>query len=586
MRTFAAVGAACLVVLLAPPVRGHDYDELGKLEKEAVDEALELLKLEIDYQPDGKTLGQVHVVNLEVFSPREGPLRTFNVFHATTRTRVIWDEVLLRPGQVWSQDLADETRRNLIDPFLSNAIVVLPVKSRSPGRVDLLVVTRDVWSLRLNSNFEVQNGILTLLTFSLSENNMGGLRKKAAVSFSMDQGAFEVGPTYVDPNIAGTHLQLTSAVRAIFSRESSEFEGTRSTTEFGYPLWSLATKWGASVSVEHNDSRRRVFSEDQIATVPSGCDHAAMPESCFLLIYDRRFVGTGAGVVRSFGRRVVHRLSWGHELATAKTTLTEDFTGDEAARADLLGILPVSETSSALFARYRLFTPSYAEIRDLDTFDFREDLRTGPSLDLKLSVAREELGSDASFLEPLAAAGWGLALGGGFQRASIGFEGRQKDGELVDRVVSMSAYAASPKIARLLRVIGEVQYAGLYHETRNRRFTAGSNTGLRGYEINQFACFEGRDPRPCHARMLGHVEVRTMPLKVLFLRLGAVAFWDFGHAAEYRPDLVLHHDVGGGFRLLIPQVDPYVLRLDWAIPLTGESKGLPGRVSLGFFQVF
>jgi hypothetical protein len=44
--------------------------------------------------------------------------------------------------------------------------------------------------------------------------------------------------------------------------------------------------------------------------------------------------------------------------------------------------------------------------------------------------------------------------------------------------------------------------------------------------------------------------------------------------------------VGAGFRMLIPQVDPYVMRLDWAIPLDGENAGFPGRVSLGFFQVF
>ena len=575
---------ACLLLLIAGTALADEkpYERLGKLEKEAVDEALAMLRLEIDPAPQGKVVGQVHVVNLEVFSKRDKilvPLHVFNVFHATTRTRVVWDEVLLRPGQPWDQELADETRRNLIDPFLSNAIVVLPVKSPAPGRVDLLIVTRDVWSLRLNSNFEVQNGILTLLTFSLSENNVAGLRKKAAFSFSMDQGEFEIGPTYIDPNIAHTHLTLTTAARAIFSRESGAFEGTRSVSEFGYPLWSLATKWGAAIGVEHNDSRRRVFFEDEVAIV---ClDDPPIVERCFPYVYDRRFVGTAAAVTRSFGRSLVHRISAGHELATAKTTLPEDFPGDEMAAAEFLAALPISETTSSLFVRYRLFTPSYAEIRDLDTFDFREDLRTGPSLDLKLGFAREELGSDESFVQPLAAAGWGLALGGGFQRASIGAEARYKDGELVDRLVSLGVYAASPKVGRLLRLIGELQYSGLYYETRNRRFTAGSNTGLRAFRINEFCVDEF-----CHARFLGHVELRTMPLHILFARLGMVAFYDVGHAAPYRSDLVAHHDVGLGFRLLIPQIDPYVMRLDWAVALNGPDPGLPGRFSLGFFQVF
>jgi len=198
MRTRAGAAVAVpillLGILLGGAARAHDYDELGALEKEAVDQVLRARRLEVEDHPEGKTIGAILVENLEVFSERDGcTLMWFNRFHATTRAGVIAREVLLRPGQVWDQERVDETRRGLRDPFLSNAVVLLPVKGARPETVDLLVVTRDVWSLRLSNNFEIQDGQLTLLLFSLTETNLFGWRKKLAFGFIMDQGSIEIG---------------------------------------------------------------------------------------------------------------------------------------------------------------------------------------------------------------------------------------------------------------------------------------------------------------------------------------------------------------------------------------------------------
>jgi hypothetical protein len=47
------------------------------------------------------------------------------------------------------------------------------------------------------------------------------------------------------------------------------------------------------------------------------------------------------------------------------------------------------------------------------------------------------------------------------------------------------------------------------------------------------------------------------------------------------------HDVGLGLRFLIPQLNAYVIRLDWGIPFQTTRKtqgGLPGRFFVGFGQ--
>ena len=129
-------------------------------------------------------------------------------------------ELLLAPGQRWDELLADESVRNLqgMPPlFFANGerfgapqvwsiVALVPVASPVPGTVDVLAVTRDVWSLRFNTNFEFQRDRLTLLETALSENNLFGWRKQLAARFEMDLGRFGIGPTYFDPNVAGTRL--------------------------------------------------------------------------------------------------------------------------------------------------------------------------------------------------------------------------------------------------------------------------------------------------------------------------------------------------------------------------------------------
>jgi hypothetical protein len=85
---------------------------------------------------------------------------------------------------------------------------------------------------------------------------------------------------------------------------------------------------------------------------------------------------------------------------------------------------------------------------------------------------------------------------------------------------------------------------------------------------------------------VANVELRTVPIAVRFLRFGAAAFWDVGHAASSLFELDPHHDVGIGFRLLVPQDSPFINRFDWAVPLNGDQAGFPGRFSISFGQYF
>ena len=151
----------------------ESYERLGTFERRDVDRVLEKMKLTVT-EPKDKRIGTIHIVSLEVFSEDDGFLEWFNLFHRTTRDEIIRRELLIEPGQRWDQALVDETLRKIRNPFLSNVVVILPIQSPDATIVDVLVVTRDVWSLRLNTNFQVHDGVLRLLNTSISENNFLG----------------------------------------------------------------------------------------------------------------------------------------------------------------------------------------------------------------------------------------------------------------------------------------------------------------------------------------------------------------------------------------------------------------------------
>ena len=555
--------------------------ELGTYEAAALRRGLAAHGARLDPAPEGKRVRRILVVNLPVFGSEEGFLRWFNIFHRTTREYVIEREVLLRPGERWDEAVVDETRRRLRDPLFTSLVVLAPVVVEGAAdQVDLLVVTRDIWSLRLNSRYELQQSLISELSLSISENNLFGYRKQVAFVFNMDLGAFTLGPQYIDKNIAGTRLQLLTRVDAVFNRDTGEPEGSQSYTSFSYPLWSLDRDWGAGVVLAHFDAVRRSFRGPDLRTYdnPDTEEVEAIPYE-----YGERDLDLETTVTRQLGGRALkHRIAAGHDLAVRRPRLLDGFGGDAVdAAAFTRDVLPRSERASALFTRYSLFTPVYAVYRNIDSFDLPEDQQLGPDLTVELGLARTLFGSEANFAYAAASAGWTLDLAGdGLVRAAVAAQGRLQGGELIDNVLSGSLSGATPAVLGM-RLALRAAWSRRYNETNNRFFTLGGESGLRGYPIANFAG---------QIRVVGNVELRTLPVRVLFTRAGGVLFWDVGHAADCYSGcasrLALHQDVGIGARLLVPQLQPFVFRFDWAVPLTGVGAGLPGRFIAGIQQVF
>jgi hypothetical protein len=586
MRVAAAIVAGLLLALVAGSARASDrLAALGGYERQALARALTLRGLEVEPEPEGKILRLIYVDNQDVFTEGEGKLTWLNALHRTTREDVIEREVLLRPGQRWDDDVIEDSKRRLRDPRFTSLVVMVPVRAPEPEQVDLLVVTRDIWSLRLNSSYEIQNGDLVRLLIAPAESNLFGLRKHLALLFDLDQGSYSMGPHYLDTNIGGTRLRLDARSAVVFSREQDEYEGTRNEITLTYPLWSLQRRWGASLTVLHFDDIRRDF--QGLALFPRDFEATPDVQEAVPSIYERRSTQIDASVIRSLGDQVKQYLRFGHEVVITRPSLYgQGPTAEECASTPLPEcarlfreeVLPRSERTSALYTEYSVFTPDFQTYRNIDTYDLPEERQIGPDLRVGLAVASKLLGSEENFLRVSAQAGWTLPLEpGGFATATLSATSRLQAGDLVNNDIQASLVATSPTLLDRLRVVGRADLDMFIEDGENRLLTLGGDNGLRGYVVNAFAG---------ERRVRGNLEVRSIPRRIWFSRVGVLAFWDAGHAANRLSDLRIQHDVGLGLRAVIPQVQTAVFRLDWAVPLTGDTAGLPGRFILGFEQAF
>lgn len=593
----------------AEPARAAGPD-LGTLERGSVDVALAARGLTIDPAPDGKIVGAVQVLNLDVFQPSDGGLlQWFNHFHRTTREGHIQRESLLQPGMTYDPLLLEETLRNLRnhasyaanDPPVTGIAAMVPIQATAPGTVDLLIVTRDVWSLRFNSDYDYQPGYLINLSTSLSENNLFGWRKQAAIVYELNPMYMTVGPNYFDPNLLGTHLRLIAAFYEIWDRKLGEIaagphQGSSSRLRIEYPFYALANRWGGFVDGTNTSYQYRViggadgktlqwFNPAKSQCLPPPTQPVPGLDASDACAYHLHRAVIKSGLTRALPRSwLIQRFTFGNEFGLVRPTLSPDFPAQYRDQFTAWRYFPVGERTSALYLQYEAFTPRYRIYRNLETYDLGEDQRLGPSVTLKFGRASTLLGSERDFFTFLAEAHVGLALGGGFQSVGASWSSRRYAEGWSDQLVKGTLYAATPMLGGALRAVASGTLGYMVDNRLRRIVYVGALEGLRGYPVNAFL---GQD------YYVGHLELRSAALPVWSTRLGGVVFADAGNAADTWRELGLFSDAGLGLRLLIPQLNVEPIRCDWAFAFQAYettagtvSPGWPGRLSCGYHQAF
>jgi hypothetical protein len=563
-------------------------------------------------EPWGKVIAHVVVVNEDVFAEKNW-LQFFNMFHYRSRPNRVREELTIQAGEVWDEPRVEESARRLHDPLYSSVVALLPIKTTDPSEVDLLVVTRDLWSLRLNSQYTYQQSSLTNLALSLSENNFFGTRDVVAVGFTMDQGAIAIGPTFLDKDLFGQHLNLSLSASEIFTRTTDKIfdpetnslvpdtadpagiedahklhsEGEAASFSLSRPLWALATEWGAGISGSYANQVARSF------TGVHGDPFELFTDPNSGLPYEFRYKtwSVTPNAVRQWGHDYKQSLTLGYTVSDQTPSLLPSFADiDPSVTAQFeADVFPRTELISAPYVTYSIFQPRYDILRNVQTYALAEDLQIGPSASATVTQGLTALGGDFTFTRPTLAGGWTFAfLGDGFVQPSAGismrFEEAAPNGwSSIDNSADVALHAATPSF-RYFRVVGYAELDTEWHNTQNQYYSIGSDSGLRGYNVAEF-----RSARDANARRaIAQVELRTTPVAWSVFRAGAVAFYEVGGVANDLSALGLYNDAGVGLRLLVPQLNRDVFRIDAAFPLQsvpGSPAGEP-HVIAGFASYF
>ncbi|HVU05193.1 MAG TPA: hypothetical protein VHE30_25770 [Polyangiaceae bacterium] len=559
-----------------PPASAPHAAPRSDYEEESVREALALRHAEVDPNPEGKVVEGIDVVSLEVFEKRD-PLPGFlNSLHTTTRRTIIDREVLLRPGDVWDRALVEETERNLRVRQLS-VVIIVPVLTKDPKTVRLLVVAKDVWSLRVNWDvaavadvefhppWVLVNGRVQTLVLQPSEENLGGRHKTVLTNVVFERPTYTLGVGYVDPRIGGSHLSSSATANVVMNCRSGSPEGTYGTFSYGRPLYSTHTKWAWVTAASWAETVVRpggtlgesICSDD----TPVSRRFATADGTVYSVPYSYRqdVFRSQVSATRSFGVATKNELSFGLE-SNRRRYSAEALPGvpDVVENAFVRRYLPVSDTRISPFIQLHAFQNRFLRVLDLETLGLQEDFRLGHDVWLKVYPAWTALGSTRTFVGTYSGLGYTLPLGDGLVRV-LGASTIQL-GSLAktDAEVEASGRVVSPRLP-FGRVIVDATMLDRYRNHLNPISALGGTGRLRGYRSLAFTGPE---------YVAANVEIRSRPVRILSVMAGAVAFYDVGDAFSQFSEMRLKQGAGGGFRFAFPQIQRSVFRIDAGVPLT------------------
>ena len=563
---FVAGLSVCASSAAAQSVQRAGHDGYSTLERSVIAQKLSERGLELDSAPEGKQIEEIQIVTLDVFDERD-PMPDFvNVLHATTLEHVIRRELLFSEGEPYRAAYAHETARNMRSLQQLSIVLVVPTKGSRPGSVRVLVITKDVWSLRLNWALQLSNSQITSLVLNPSEENLFGLHAVVGGMFVLDPATYSLGFSLGHRRLFGSHQQMQFGGSVIKNRYSGDTEGSFGEFRYGQPLYSLDTEWswGTTILWRRDVARRFVgIDVDKTAGIP--------------VEYHRDRLYGGYELIRSFGRRFKYDLSLGFE-ADRRVYSTFDLSAYSPLQVQrfIAEEIPLSDQRVGPFVQLHAHRTDYRALLEVETLGLQEDYRRGHDLLLRLYSGVAALGSTRGLLGSQASFSYTQPVADGFIRPVVSSIIENATLNRNDALFQAAVRIASPHLG-FARLMIDAEFFDRYYNYLNRHFVLGGDNRLRGYAPGAF---------PGSTLIAINTELRTTSVDVLSAQVGAAAFYDIGDAKNHIENIRLKQSVGVGVRVLFPEFDRIVLRADWGFPLSPGYQTFPGAFFLSFDQAF
>jgi Omp85 superfamily domain len=483
-----------LVVIGLTPVHGALADPATPGAEPTNDLSESPLPGDAELEQQGAVFGTIHIDNKDIFDkedPKDDKLlfRLADKLHMKTRRSVIRHQLLFRPGDRYSRHAMEESARILrSDRYFYDASVV-PVAYHD-GKVDVLVTTRDVWTLDPGLNFG-RSGGTNSSGASLEELNVLGTGSAVSIGHSS-----AVDRTQSTLGFANTHAFGTwTAVSLNYARMS---DGEMRSAIINSPFYSFDTPLAGGLTAQSNSRTDYLYDRGRI--LDEFRDHGVFAES---------YAGWSAGLRDGW----VSRWSTGFTYDERRFDPLPGWTGPTLQPQDRKFVYP--------WVRFDLLEDRYVTLANHDQIGRTEDFYLGTNITVRLGWADQALGSyrDAALLQ--VAAGHGAML---TDAATVvmtsAFTGRLEDGNLHNGVLD-AAVRYYLQQSRSWLFFSSLHATDGWRLDVDNQLLLGGDNGLRGFPLRY---------QDGTGRALVSVEERYFsdwfPLRLV--RVGAAVFADAG----------------------------------------------------------
>jgi len=592
LRFAAGVGVMlhCHLALAQKPT--SQSTEYSRYEKETIARALEASGKKIDPAPEGKIIERIDTMRFEVLEDRDPipdkalgiPVRKLlNSLHVVSRDYVIRRETLLHEGEPYQQVLVDETARNMRTrmPLEVSVVIIVGVVGSTPDKVGLLIITKDIWSLRLSYDLAVGPGGVESLLLVPQETNLLGHHHTLSTTFVYQPESYTFGAGYNIPRFGTSWIGAAANASIVINRRSGAAEGMTGALSVGQDLYSTLTKWAWGFNSSYSNTVTRHYVNANVATFnsPDVVGAAGIPYQ-----YRSRAESVSVSLTRSFGWGIKNNFSLSFNAAKSSYSTFDLSAFNPVVAREFQGLIPIGEARVYPMLTWASFRNDYFRTLDIATLALQEDYRLGHDVSVSLYPVPRALGSSRDLVGVTARAAYSLAMGDGLVGATATAFAEDSRGDITDGSVGASFGAISPRTG-FGRVVMNASFLNRFRNYLNAQTFAGGSDRLRGYPSNFFF---GKDT------LFYNLEFRSRSAEVLKCQVGGVVFYDVGDAAQGFNMLHAKQSVGTGVRILLPQLNRMVFRADIALPMqrgpfpeTGiQTKVDPVGFYLSFGQAF
>ena len=462
--------------------------------------------------------------------------RLANRWHIVTRQSVILAQLLFRQGDPYSRRILDESERLLRGNNYIYDAKITPVRY-ADGTVDILVWTRDVWTIAPELSFS-RTGGENKTRIALSEKNLFGRGTTIRVSREDNVDRVTTRLAFFDNNIFKSRTSL-------FLNLSNSSDGNTQQIRVQRPFFALDTRWAVGGSLRNDDLEERVY--DLGNTVAE-----YRQEINRHVLFGGLSTGLKNGWVRRWTAGMVYDINQFSPVVDG--TLAE--------------LLPEDRRLIYPFIGFELLEDEFQTAANRDQMERTEDFYFGTRFTAGLGYASKSFDADRDAL--IYSLGASKGFGSMEKKATLlasTMSGRVDGGNADNTRINLSARYYSHQSKQWLFFAAMSGSWGKDLDLDNYLQLGGDN-GLRGYPLRY---------QTGSARLLISIEERyfTHWYPFRLFRVGFAAFVDAGRTwgdnPAAGPPLGWLRNVGIGLRIVPTRASGReIYHLDLAFPLDGD----------------